>query len=490
MSGTIHLSNGIILTDPESGHLCHSITITDGKVVNHDIPLPEGASHIDLDGCYAIPGFIDSHLHLVLAAKGLGEVDLRECDSIESFQKTLLKAKRYIEQGQWLVGSGWSEHRFGEYPNKSWFPVTLDIPSICYRVDFHTAIVNSALLDCLDINRIKKMTGGRQVEDGIVMEDALFEGLIPILPKSSPLTRLRRTKQAIQKLHSQGITLVGSMEHKGDIDSVLVPLQQEQCIRMRIMCMDEPTKKMLESCMEMQQDDFLQITGFKTFLDGTLGSRTAKMYADWSDAAGSGIWVGKTSSGALQKWISTVSDSGYAPVLHAIGDEAVGCALNQLQDVDALLIPRIEHAQCIAECDLSNIREKWFGVQPLHQPEDARIAKSALGEERIPELHNWRRMIDAGAILSFGSDWPVAPPHPIEAISVAIEQGVTPQEALVASTRNGARSLRSNLAGHLEIGAYGDLAILDLNPLQCDWKKVLPSVTMTIQEGHIVYTKE
>jgi len=490
MSGTIHLSNGIILTNPESGHLCDSITITDGRVVHHDIPLPKDAFHIDLDGRCAVPGFIDSHLHLVLAANGLGEADLRECNSIGSFQKVLLQAESSLDSGQWLVGSGWSDQRFGEHPNKSWFPETLDIPSICFRIDFHTAIVNSALLERLDTNRIMKMTGGHQIEDGVVMEDALFDGLIPMLPKSSPETQLRRVKSAIQELHSQGITLVGSMEHKSDIDSVLVPLQQEYSIRMRIMCLDEPTGTMLEACKAVQQDEFLQITGFKTFLDGTLGSRSAKMYADWSDAKGSGLWAGNASSGTLQKWISTVSASGYAPVLHAIGDEAVGYALNQLHDVDSALIPRIEHAQCIAERDLPNLRGMWFGVQPLHQPDDAKIAEVALGVGRIHELHNWRRMIDAGAILSFGSDWPVAPPRPLEAISIAFEQGMTPQEALVASTRNGARSLRSNLAGHLETGAYGDLAILTHNPLNCDWNNVLPSVTMTIQEGQIVYTKD
>ena len=490
MSGTIHLSNGIIITDPESGHLCDSITITDGRVINHDIQIPEGASHIDLGGRCAIPGFIDSHLHLVLAAKSLGEVDLRACDSRCSFQDALLQARCSVEQGQWLVGSGWSEQHFKEQPNKSWFPETLDIPSICYRIDFHTAIINTALIEQLDTHRMMRMTGGEQIEEGIVMEDALFKGLLPILPKASLETQLRCIQRAIHELHSQGITLVGSMEHKSDIDSVLVPLQHELAIRMRIMCMDEPTETMIDSCKALEQDDFLRITGFKTFLDGTLGSRTAKMYSNWNDANGNGVWLGHASTDSLPDWISSVVDSGFAPVLHAIGDEAVGCALNNLKDINPTLIPRIEHAQCIAGFDLPKLKGKWFGVQPLHQPDDAEIAEEALGEDRVAELHNWRRMIDAGAYLSFGSDWPVAPPEALRAISVAIQQGVTPQEALVASTRNGARSLQTSLAGHLEIGAYGDVAVLDLNPYSCDWINMIPSVTMTIQNGQIVYTKE
>ena len=185
-----------------------------------------------------------------------------------------------------------------------------------------------------------------------------------------------------------------------------------------------------------------------------------------------------------------VSSAGYAPVLHAIGDEAVGAALDVLEDVDPLLAPRIEHAQCIAERDLPALTGKFFGVQPAHQPADYQIGLKALGCERMSGLHNWRSMLDAGGVLSFGSDWPIAPPDPLLAMKIAILQGLTPKEALVASTLSAAKSLQTEQSGHLRIGAFADIAVLDQDPLKCDWKESIPSVTMTIVAGRVVYEKE
>jgi hypothetical protein len=490
MSRTIHLSNGIILIDHRSANTAHSITITDGRVVGHDLHTPDDALQIDLQGKFAVPAFIDSHMHLVLSATGRGEVDLKQCESQEQFQEDLLHGHTLLEAGQWLVCSGMSDALFDAAPNKNWVPDEIDIPVICYRNDFHTALVNDVLLKHLDCALIRTMPGGNTLDEGIVKEDALFDCVNPLIPQSSIETQIHRTKRAVQELHAQGITCVGSMEHLKDINSVLAHIQEEQCIRMRIMCLDEPTVELMQQCNETIQDDFLEITGFKSFLDGTLGSRSAKMYSDWNDVAGSGVWAGHASKGTLQEWVLKVSRAGFAPVLHAIGDEAVGCALRAIEQVDSSLVPRIEHAQCISDIDLPNVNGKWFGVQPLHQPGDAVIAPMALGETRVNELHNWRRMLDAGANLSFGSDWPIAPPNPLESMAIAIQQGLSPVEALEASTINGAKSLRSSLAGHLHRGAYGDIAILDKNPLSTDWHNGIPSVTMTIQDGKIVYQKE
>lgn len=490
MNRTTHLSNGIININPTTGQSCHSITISDGFVVQHDTPLPAGAMHIDLQGKYAVPGLIDSHIHLVLAATGMGEVDLQPCDSKESFQATLLQGREKTTEGQWLIGSGWSGQSLGREPDGRWIPDEIELPVLCYSGDFHTAIVNDASLHCVDIKKLQRMTGGEHVDKGIVKEDALFDGLVPFIPATSIETKLSQIHRAIQALHEQGITLVGSMERKRDIDELLVQIQKTQSIRMRLMCLDDPEDAMLNACKKIKEDEYLRITGFKSFLDGTLGSRSAKMYADWLDAEGCGTWTGHASSGSLQHWIEKVTQTGFSPVLHAIGDEAVGLALSLLQHVDPALVPRIEHAQCIAEKDISAVQGMCFCVQPLHQPDDSAIGKKALGSTRFNELHNWRRMIDAGGILSFGSDWPVAPPRPLDAMAIAINEGVTAREALVASTIHAAQSLQSKHAGHLELGAFGDITIVDQDPIQCNWQETVPSVTMTIQAGKIVFKKE
>ena len=99
-------------------------------------------------------------------------------------------------------------------------------------------------------------------------------------------------------------------------------------------------------------------------------------------------------------------------------------------------------------------------------------------------------MLDHGAKLSFGSDWPVADHNPIAAMAVAIQQGLSTTEALVSSTLHAAQSLQMPNSGRLEVGCLGDVAILDEDLHICDWKARPPSVTMTILEGEIVFEKE
>jgi predicted amidohydrolase YtcJ len=290
-------------------------------------------------------------------------------------------------------------------------------------------------------------------------------------------------------MHARGITLIGTMETVEDMKQILSTLHREQIMRIRVMCLDDPTPDKIKFCTSMN-DEFLQVTGFKSFLDGSLGSRTAKMSEPWKDVEGDGVWAGVAASGVLNDWIATVTKSNFSPVVHAIGDQAVSLALDALADVSEELIPRIEHAQFIADRDIEKIRNKWFGIQPLHQPHDAVTASIAVNEQQASLLHNWRRMVDAGAKLSFGSDWPVAPPDPLSAMRVAIEQGLSRSEALAMSTSIAADSLRTPKAGRFEIGSYGDVVVLDRNPLECDWKKQSPSVIMTILGGKVLYGRD
>lgn len=490
MSRTIHLCEGYILCNPEKEHYSSSLTITDGLVCAINQLPPADSTIIDLKGRFAIPSFTDSHLHLVEGASVYGGLDLRTAHSRIDFFSCVQDACSIASDGEWVVGSGWSETRLGGMPDCSWFDQNVDVPVICYRKDMHCAAVNDALLSKVDVNQIMKLVGGEHIQDGIVKEDALFQGINPLIPTLDDTDKISRVRNTIRKLHSHGITLVGSMECARDVDNVLLPISSSRLIRICVMNLDQPTKDALSWCEQYQDDDFLKVIGFKSFLDGSLGSRTAKMYDQWNDVDSDGLWIGIAATGELGTWVNTVASAGFAPVMHAIGDRAVGLALDALESVHTELIPRIEHAQFISKQDISKISGKWFGVQPLHQPDDSSIAKDAVGVERAALLHNWRRMLNHGATLSFGSDWPVADHDPIAAMAVAIEQGLSTTEALVSSTLHAAQSLQMPNSGRLEIGCLGDVAILDKDIHNCDWKVSPPSVTMTVLDGEIVFERE
>jgi predicted amidohydrolase YtcJ len=487
MSRTMYLENGNIFLGTASSTYSRSLTISDGVVVGIGAAAPERCERVDLQGHFAMPGFVDSHLHLVQGASVMGNVDLKKVSSREAFCATLAAAVSDVHSNTWVVGFGWTQERLLGTPTKEWFSENVAVPMLCYRVDFHSAVLNDAALEQLPLSKIENMPGGSAIRSGIVQEDALYDGVGPLMPKVDVEVKRTRTLQALKEMQREGITLIGSMEELHDVEDVLAELDLSQQMRIRTMLLDAPSIDVLSRSKQFQ-GDFLNVFGFKAFLDGSLGSRTAKMYQPWNDCEGSGVWAGLAANETLQSWVHEVVAAGFAPVMHAIGDEAVGLALQVLKGVDENA--RIEHAQCIAEKEVPYLLKKMFGVQPLHQPSDATIAAQALGRERAAQLHNWTRMLDAGAYLSFGSDWPVAAANPIAAIQVAITQGLSVTEAIAASTRVAADSLGTPLSGELQLGSYGDVVILDSNPFECDWINTQPSVTMTILAGNIVYIKE
>ena len=487
MNRRIYIYNGQILIDPENSLFASSILITNGLVTSIDGTEPSEAQKIDLKGGFAMPGLVDSHIHLILASSGQGEVNFSGCRSKADFINLARNLYEHSSQS-WLVGYGWSIDNLNELPNSSWIDFIVDKPVVFYSNDFHSALLNKALLSQLDLNEIQSMPGGEAIRNGIVKDDALFNCILPLIPELITSKKILATLNGIQYLHSKGITSVGTMESLAELNEVLLPIQDKNLIRCRVMLLDEPTDSTLKLLNEFQNTDFLDVTGFKSFIDGSLGSRTAKMYRSWCDAEGAGEWAGHKSRGELDDWVKRVSSLNYSPIIHAIGDEGVGEALRVLRDNAQHLFGRIEHAQFIDQEDIDKISGQWFGVQPLHLIDDIPIAKTAVEESKASEMLNFRRMLDSGALLSFGSDWPVAPPNALEAIQIAVLNGLTVQEALMASTINGGKSLRSNNIGHLNIGAYGDVVLLDTSPFECNWNNDIPVVKMTIVGGKIVHT--
>lgn len=489
MSRTLHIHNGNILINASPPRYSRSLTIEKGIVSKQDSESPRQARRIDLQGKFAMPGLVDSHLHLIQGATEIGDVDLRTVQSREEFAQALLQAQEKIPEGRWLVAYGWTQEQLGGSPDVSWFPAELHVPCLCYQVDFHTAVLNNTALTLLQIDTITSVTGGSQIAQGRVGEDALYNYVCPCMPELPPSEKQSRTKATLLLMQRKGITLVGSMENIADVEETLRNIPLEEYMRISVMCLDAPTAENLKASQQVATP-FLQTSGYKAFLDGTLGSRTAKMYEPWRDVEGRGLWAGLGGKEELQGWVETVAGAGFAPVMHAIGDEAVGAGLRALKGVPPELCARIEHAQFIAEKDLPLVANSMFGVQPLHQPDDALIAREAVCKERFAHLHNWRRMLSAGGMLSFGSDWPVAEADPLSAIQVAIRTGLTVEEALHASLEMGAKSLRVPLAGTLHCGSYGDLVVLDRNPFECDWNHEIPEVELTVLNGNIVYEKE
>jgi predicted amidohydrolase YtcJ len=215
----------------------------------------------------------------------------------------------------------------------------------------------------------------------------------------------------------------------------------------------------------------------------------------------------------LLAWVAAADAAGLHVMVHAIGDRANRILLDIFERVTLEHGPRdrrfrIEHAQHLSPDDIPRFAELGVipSMQPYHAIDDGRWAERVIGPERIRTTYAFRDLLDSGARPTFGSDWYVAPPTPLDGLYAAVTrrtlddrnpdgwvpaQRITIEEALRAYTSDAARaSFEEELKGTLEPGKLADIVILDR-----DLRRVPPHtirdarVTLTLVGGRIVHER-
>ncbi len=222
--------------------------------------------------------------------------------------------------------------------------------------------------------------------------------------------------------------------------------------------------------------DLLRIGYLKVFMDGTLGSQTARLLD------GSGVEI--TSRDELAEIVRRGARSGWPVAVHAIGDAANRDALDAFEETREEwrgLRPRIEHAQLLAEEDVPRFAELGVAasVQFSHAPSDRDIA-DRLWAGMTDRAYAYRSLLDSGALLANGSDAPIEELDPLAGIRAGVlrtlderegwhpEQAVTVQQALAATTVNPAwLAGDERRRGKLVPGYLADLVVLDRDLLAC-----------------------
>jgi predicted amidohydrolase YtcJ len=416
-----------------------------------------------------------------------------------------------------MRGGSWDAELWGgELPTRQWIDaVTPQTPVALARLDQHMWLVNSLGLRLAGIDRnTPEPAGGRIVRDaageptGIVIDTG--QGLVErVIPPLSDAAVEKMMRAGIQHGLRNGITQAHSMGLDWDTHNALLRLRAKGETDMRFFSFVPLSdwQKMADIVKrEGRGDDWVRWGGMKGLADGSLGSRTALFHRPYDDAPGSrGIRVNTLEH--LREWVLQADRSNLNVSVHAIGDEANDDILDLYADVAKTNGPRdrrfrVEHAQHLTPAAIPRFARQQViaSVQPYHAIDDGRWAIQRLGAERLKGTYAFKSLLDSGARVCFGSDWPVAPFAPLTGIAAAVlrqtiddanpggwlpEQRITVEQALIAYTATSAYAgFQEDRLGRLAPGYLADLIVLDKDLLRIDPRQITSATVLrTVVDG-------
>jgi predicted amidohydrolase YtcJ len=479
------IENGVIRTMEPSLPVARALAIAGdriaGGVGTHETALAS-PDRVDLGGRCVLPGFNDSHVHFPTWALAQRQIRLEDTTSLDEALDRVAAAARAAQPGRWLRGTGW---RAGDWkppvePTKEALDrVTGDTPTALMARDYHSLWLNSAAL--------AHANGNLEVEGGVVERDERGEptGVLReecawhfrdayVRPTEEEM--LEASREGVRIAIARGVTAVHDKDGWLGALGVWQRLRDQGGLQLRVW-QSLPAEQVDElAALHLSSgfgDDLVRVGYLKAFMDGTLGSQTARMLD------GSGVQI--TSREQLADYIRRGAAAGMPVAVHAIGDLANREALDAFEETRDLwhplgLRPRIEHAQLLTWEDVPRFAQLGVAasVQFSHAPSDHDLAER-FWAGKTDRAYAYRSLWNAGALLANGSDAPIEELAPWDGICAAVsrvwhqEQRLTLDEALQATTVNPAWLARDeHRRGKLLPGYLADLVVLDRDPYELE----------------------
>ncbi len=467
--------------------------VEDGKIKHiDDFDRIMGGSEkkIDLNGNFVLPGFIDSHTHLVEEGLDMERVDLLEEETLEGVKYYLEKEISETPEGEWVVGVNFDESTWkrSDYPTKNDLDeITENHPLIVKRICGHVAVANSNALD-----RISEDWKKVDRETGLLREEVVWN--LDEIMEITKQEKIEAIKRAIKKVHSNGITSVHDVVDRSSWEAYK-EIDEKEDLNLRINCYIHYDEA--EDLSPNEVSEFLTLKGLKMYADGSIGARTAALHEEYKDDPGNrGILL--LSREEMEDIIKEAEERDFQMMTHAIGDRAISTVLDAFENASErceTLRHRIEHAEMLWEENIKRIRD--LGMVLSTQPNYAYKWSSStnmneirLGKERLKKCNPYWDIQRALIDMAFGSDNIFLSPlfniycainHPI------LNQRISTYNALKCYISAGAYASRSeNKYGSFEEGKLADFVVLTENPLEANDVRDI-EVKMTVVGGNIVY---
>ena len=487
---------------------------------------------IDLHRRRVLPGFNDAHVHFIDGGMGLRAVNAIHAKTPEEFRELVATFASNLPKGEWIADGAWDHENWpgAQLPTHQLLDaVTPDNPVALQRLDGHMLLANAKAMAIAGISRnTPDVPGGVIVRDADgnptgIFKDAAENLIASHIPAPTPERVRQALDDGLRYAAEHGVTSVQEMANDArqtlaDRLRVYQDALREGKLTVRISQFPGLYTWHNQASLGIQAgygSPMLRLGGLKAFADGSLGSTTAWFFAPYVDSPNTSGIASDTLIHPDEMYAAMQgADAAHLQLaIHAIGDRANHTILDLYERLekenpawDRRL--RIEHAQHLTPDDIPRFARLHViaSMQPYHAIDDGRWAEKRIGPERLKTSYAWRSLLDSGAVLAFGSDWPVAPMDPLMGIYAAAtrrtldgknpngwvpEQKITVAEAIHAYTMGSAfAEYQEKVKGSIEPGKLADMIVLSDDILHEDPVLIEKTkVEMTIFGGKVIYDR-
>ncbi len=341
--------------------------------------------------------------------------------------------RRSLAVSNWITGGRWDHELWPDktLPTKELIDsLTEDTPVFVSRIDGHVGLANSKALEQAGITKNTPDPDGGLIErdpetgepTGILKDNAM-DLVFKIIPTPSLEENVEATLRALEEARKFGITSVQDMTQPDEFEAYKKILADANltCRIYSIWPIDKYEDIIRAGVTVGIEEGLIKRGGLKAYADGSLGASTAWFFEPYvQDPSTSGLAIDIVTNGNLEKWATEADRNRLQICTHAIGDRANAFMLDLYEKIKRVNSPwerrfRIEHAQHLRREDIKRFAEIGViaSVQPYHCIDDGVWAEKRIGPERIKTTHPYRSLLNSGAVVAFGTDWPVAPLNPL-----------------------------------------------------------------------------